>query len=36
LDWKKKVEFAFDFHRYSEEEKKAKLVMVEFTDYEIS
>lgn len=29
------MEFAFDFHRYSEE-KKAKLVVVEFTDYKIS
>jgi len=32
LDWEKKVEMIFDIHRYSEE-KKVKLVVVEFTDY---
>ena len=32
LDWEKKVEMIFDIHRYSEE-KKAKLAVVEFTDY---
>jgi hypothetical protein len=32
LDWKKKVEMIFNIHRYSEE-KKVKLVVVEFTNY---
>jgi len=32
LDWEKKVEMIFDIHRYSEE-KKVKLVVVEFTNY---
>jgi hypothetical protein len=32
LDWEKMVEKIFDIHRYSEE-KKVKLVVVEFTDY---
>jgi hypothetical protein len=32
LDWEKKMEMIFDIHRYSEE-KKVKLVVVEFTDY---
>jgi len=32
LDWEKKMGMIFDIHRYSEE-KKVKLVVVEFTDY---
>ena len=32
LDWEKKEEMIFDIHRYFEE-KKVKLVVVEFTDY---
>jgi hypothetical protein len=32
LDWVKKVEMIFDIYRYSEE-KKVKLIVVEFTDY---
>ena len=32
LEWEKKVEHVFDYHNYSEE-KKVKLVVVEFTDY---
>ena len=32
LEWEKKEERLFDCHRYSEE-KKVKLVVVEFTDY---
>jgi hypothetical protein len=37
LTWieKKKMEFIFDYHRYLEE-KKVKLIVVEFTDYTIS
>jgi hypothetical protein len=34
LDWEKKVKFVFDCHQYSEE-KKVKLVIVEFTSYVI-
>ena len=34
LEWEKKVELVFDCHNYSEE-KKVKLVAVEFTDYAI-
>ena len=34
LKWEKKVEFIFECHNYSEE-KKAKLVVIEFTDYAI-
>ncbi|KAL6316619.1 hypothetical protein AAG906_018874 [Vitis piasezkii] len=34
LEWKKKVEFIFECHNYSEE-KKVKLVAIEFTDYAI-
>jgi len=33
LDCKKKVEMIFDIHRYSEEKKKVKLAVVEFTNY---
>ena len=32
LEWERKVEHVFDCHNYSEE-KKVKLVVVEFTDY---
>ena len=32
MEWEKKVEFNFEFHNYSEE-KKVKLVVIEFTDY---
>jgi len=32
LDWEKKVEMIFDIYKYCEE-KKVKLVVVEFTDY---
>ncbi|RDX96734.1 hypothetical protein CR513_20571, partial [Mucuna pruriens] len=32
LEWERKVEHAFDCHNYSEE-KKVKLVVIEFTDY---
>jgi hypothetical protein len=32
LDWEKKVEMIFDIYRYSEE-KKVKLVVMEFIDY---
>jgi hypothetical protein len=32
LDWEKKVEMLFDIHKYSEE-KKVKLVVVEFIEY---
>ncbi|RDX96803.1 hypothetical protein CR513_20503, partial [Mucuna pruriens] len=32
LEWDRKVEHVFDCHNYSEE-KKVKLVVVEFTDY---
>jgi len=35
LDWKKKVEFVFDYQRCLEQ-KKGKLVLVEFTNYAIS
>ena len=34
LEWEKKVEFIFECHNYSEE-KKVKLVVIEFTDYAI-
>ena len=34
LEWDKKVELVFNCHNYSEE-KKVKLVAVEFTDYAI-
>ena len=34
LEWKKKIELVFDYHKYSEE-KKVKLVVIEFTDYAI-
>jgi hypothetical protein len=34
LDWEKKVKFVFDCHQYLEE-KKVKLVIVEFTSYVI-
>ena len=34
LEWERKVELVFDCHHYSEE-KKVKLVVVEFTDYAI-
>ena len=32
LEWEKKVDCVFECHNYSEE-KKVKLVVVEFTDY---
>ena len=32
LEWERKVEIIFNIHKYSEE-KKVKLVVVEFTDY---
>ena len=32
LEWEKKVEFIFECHNYFEE-KKVKLVVIEFTDY---
>ena len=35
LEWEKKVELVFDCHNYSEE-KKVKLVAVEFIDYAIN
>uniref|UniRef100_A0A2N9HVG4 Retrotransposon gag domain-containing protein n=1 Tax=Fagus sylvatica TaxID=28930 RepID=A0A2N9HVG4_FAGSY len=34
LEWEKKIELVFDCHNYSEE-KKVKLVVIEFTDYVI-
>ncbi|RVW50081.1 hypothetical protein CK203_106827 [Vitis vinifera] len=34
LEWEKKVEFIFECHNYFEE-KKVKLVVIEFTDYAI-
>ena len=34
LEWEKKIELVFDCHNYSEEKKK-KLVAIEFTDYAI-
>jgi hypothetical protein len=34
LEWEKKVELIFECHNYSEE-KKVKLVVIEFTDYAI-
>uniref|UniRef100_A0A2N9HVB7 Reverse transcriptase RNase H-like domain-containing protein n=1 Tax=Fagus sylvatica TaxID=28930 RepID=A0A2N9HVB7_FAGSY len=34
LEWEKKVELIFEYHNYSEE-KKVKLVVIEFTDYAI-
>jgi len=34
LDWEKKMEFVFDFHRYSKE-KKGEPTAVEFIDYAI-
>ncbi|KAL4633166.1 hypothetical protein ACB092_04G102600 [Castanea dentata] len=34
LEWKKKVELIFECHNYSED-KKVKLVVIEFTDYAI-
>ena len=34
LEWEKKVELIFDCHNYSEE-KKVKLVVIEFIDYAI-
>ena len=34
LEWEKKVELTFECHNYSEE-KKVKLVVIEFTDYAI-
>ena len=35
LEWKKKNEFIFDCHNYSEA-KKVKLVVIEFSDYVIT
>ena len=35
LEWKKKKEFIFDCHNYSEA-KKVKLVVIEFSDYVIT
>ena len=32
LEWEKKIDLVFDCHNYSEE-KKVKLVIIEFTDY---
>jgi hypothetical protein len=34
LEWEKKVELIFECHNYSEE-KKVKLIVIEFTDYAI-
>ena len=34
LEWEKRIELVFDCHNYSEE-KKVKLVVIEFTDYVI-
>ncbi|KAG2411305.1 hypothetical protein I3760_Q012900 [Carya illinoinensis] len=34
LEWEKKIDLVFDCHNYSEE-KKVKLVVIEFTDYAI-
>ena len=34
MEWEKKVEFIFEYHNYSEE-KKVKLVVIDFADYAI-
>ena len=35
LEWEKKVDWIFDCHSYSEQKKKVKLVIIEFTEYSL-